>query len=154
MPFNCPNTTKHINDACASLLKYCNNNYGLKNQWCNCINDNYSDKCSVNLLLAVGLPLIIVFGISLLFCIIFGKQVIQYLKKCKIFNSKGKKVQTNTSENISNIPLQNSLQPPRYDIPEWLIPQATSVRNIQKPEGVNVINLDDKPPEYNSITEI
>lgn len=152
MPFNCLNTTKHINDACASLLIYCNNNYGLKNQWCNCIDDNYSDKCSVNLLIAVGVPLIVAFGISLLFCIAY-----LHLKKCKIFNCKGKKGQTNTSENISNIPLQNSLQPPRYDIPEWLIPQATSVRNIpkpEKPERLNVINLDDKPPEYDSITEI
>jgi hypothetical protein len=154
MPFNCPNTTKHITDACGSLLIYCNNNYSLRNQWCNCIDDNYSDNCSINLLIVLGIPLIIIGGISLLFSIACLPNIIQRLKKYKIFNCIGKKVPINTPENITNIQLKNSSQPPRYDIPEWLIPQATSVRNIPKIDNTSVINLDYKPPEYNSITEI
>jgi len=113
MPFLCDNTT-NIQDACSSLLKYCNNRYAIQNDWCNCIQYNYDSKCSINLAIVVGIPVGICGPLFLGFCIlIIGIQYEKYIKN--------KKLKLNV-----NMP-NNDTQPPNY-YPRELIPIETSVR--------------------------
>jgi hypothetical protein len=60
MPFLCINITD-FSHSCSKLLKYCDNNYELEQNWCKCITNNYH-KCDNSINILFLLPVIIIGG--------------------------------------------------------------------------------------------
>lgn len=140
MPFSCINITD-VSQTCSRLLKYCNDNYALEVNWCNCIIDNHN-KCD---------------GFNLLYLLIpITPMVILIVAFC-YYPYKNRK-QSNTQNNISGEPINH--------YPEALIPISTNIRNnaitnlqpmIITPTDTNIsseLPKYENPPEYNSFSVI
>ena len=148
MPYQCVNITD-LSRACSDLTKYCNNHYAIELDWCNCFNNNYSDKCDFNY---IGLIIIMctVGWIPILFIIIC---IYHYGIKDRFTANTTSKVNKNS---------RNSETPINH-YPAQLIPLSTNIRsnaitNLQ-PMMINDNNNNDNnneipeyenPPKYTS----
>ena len=163
MPFDCGNSTIVAN-ACSALLSYCNDLYGTRNDWCDCISSNHNKKCNIDLGLVIGLLIGLIAGPFILVGILGS--ILYLINKYKI-NKFEKK------NNIQNIIINNRNEDDnlsRLTYPMALIPQETSIRSNRttnlipmlieditpiENKNKNYINIipsnvsNDAPPEYN-----
>jgi hypothetical protein len=163
MPFDCGNSTIVAN-ACSALLSYCNDLYGTRNDWCDCISSNHNQKCNIDLGLAIGLPIGLIAGPFILGGILGS--ILYLINKYKI----NKFIKNHNIQNIitNNRNEDNNLS--RLAYPMALIPVETSVRSNRttnlipmiieeitptENKNENYINIipsnesNDAPPEYN-----
>ena len=142
MPFPCINITD-LSHSCSKLLAYCNNNYAVEVDWCNCFNNNYNDKCD-----SVALPLSAILIISIGFTLIY-----QYYHDTKIpdQNNRNNRNPTNTNTNELENYYPNSLVPVNTNI------RPNAITNLQPMVIIPVESTADlpkyeNPPEYEKDT--
>ena len=128
MPFPCINIT-NLSHSFSKLLTYCNNNYAVEVDWCNCFNNNYNNKCdavalpiSVIVLIAVG-GVIIVLGMIKVIVVLYKHY---HDTKNPDQNNRNNRDSNNTnirSNAITNlqpmviIPIESTSDLPKYENP-------------------------------------
>lgn len=156
MPFPCINITD-LSHSCSKLLAYCNNNYAVEVDWCNCFNNNYNDKCD-SVALPLSAILIIAIGSTIAF---FGviTLIYQYYQDTKIPDQNNRDHRNNHNYRNPNNTNTNELE--NY-YPNSLVPVNTNIRpnaitNLQPMAIIPVESTADlpkyeNPPEYEKDT--
>jgi len=151
MPFPCINIT-NLSHSFSKLLTYCNNNYAVEVDWCNCFNNNYNNKCDT---FNIATILLIAIGGALAF---FGVFVLMYKyyhhtknpdqNNCNYCNNRdGNNTNTNELENY----YPNSLVPVNTNI------RPNAITNLQPMVIIPIESTSDlpkyqNPPEYKKET--
>ena len=133
MPFPCINITD-LSHSCSKLLKYCNNNYAVEVDWCNCFNNNYNDKCSAASFPIVAIVIVAIGGALVFFGVI--ELIYKYYHDTKNSdqNNRNNRDSNNTNTNELENYYPNSLVPVNTNIrPNEIIP-IESIPDLPKYE--------------------
>jgi hypothetical protein len=153
MPFPCINITD-LSHSCSKLLTYCNNNYAVEVDWCNCFNNNYNNKCDAVALPISGIVLIAIGGaIAVLGMITVIVVLYKHYHDTKNpnQNNRNNRDDNNTNTNELENYYPNSLVPVNTNI------RSNAITNLQPMVIIPIESTSDlpkyeNPPEYEKKT--